>query len=106
MKDKVLFIGSFIKPKNGSYGGVLFASTSLRDKLINEGYKVVELDTTLKDISVTKVSKRFGNIFLRQLKFLYRILTTRKAKTLLVFVSAGNSYIDKLPSIFLAKLLK
>lgn len=106
MKNQILFIGSFILPKNGHYGGVYFASTSLRDKMKNEGIEVIELDTTLKDISVTKVSKRIPTIIARNFRFLYKILFSPQTKILFVFVSAGNSYLDKLASIVLARLLQ
>jgi len=106
MKKQILFIGSFLIPKNGHYGGVYFASTSLRDKMVSEGFEVIELDTTLKDISVTKVSKRLSTIIARSFRFLKIILLSPKAKTIFIFVSRGNSYLDKFPSFILAKFLR
>src|SRR5690554_542184 len=106
MDNKILFIGSFNKPKNGHYGGVYFASTTLRDGLEKEGYSIIEMDTTLKDISETRVYKRLPNILIRQFKFLYTITFNFKAKHILIFLSGGGSYIDKFFSILLAKLLR
>lgn len=87
MSNKILFIGSFNKPKNGHYGGVYFASTTLRDGLTKEGYQIVEMDTTLKDIAETRVYKRLPNIITRQFKFLFLILFNCKAKYIFVFLS-------------------
>lgn len=106
MRNKILFIGSFNKPKNGHYGGVYFASTTLRDGLNKEGHQIVEMDTTLKDIAETRVSKRLPNIITRQFEFLFIILFNRNANYLFVFLSGGGSYIDKFFSIRLAKLLR
>lgn len=105
MDNKILFIGSFNKPKNGHYGGVYFASTTLRDGLEKEGYSIIEMDTTLKDISETRVYKRLPNILIRQFKFLYTILFNIKAKHILIFLSGGGSYIDKFLPILLSKIL-
>lgn len=106
MNKQILFIGSFVIPRNGHYGGVYFASTSLRDKLVSEGIEVIELDTTLKNISVTKLSKRLSTIIVRSFRFLKIILFSPKAKTIFIFMSRGNSYIDKFPSVILAKFLR
>lgn len=106
MRNKILFIGSFNKPKNGHYGGVYFASTTLRDGLEKEGYNIVEMDTTLKDISEIRVYKRLPNILIRQLKFLFTILLNFKAKHILIFLSGGGSYIDKFLPILLSKMLR
>ncbi|MFB9057050.1 glycosyltransferase family 4 protein [Mariniflexile ostreae] len=106
MSKQILFIGSFLLPKNGHYGGVYFASTSLRDKMVSEGIEAIELDTTLKDIAVTKVSKRLPTIISRNFYFIYKILKSQNAKTIFIFLSGGNSYLDKLPSIILSKILR
>lgn len=103
MPKKILFIGSFSLPKNGFYGGVHQATTSLAYSLRKEGYEIVELDTTIKDISKTGVFRRLPSLFTRMLKFSTKIVKNRKAETLLVFVSAGNSYLDKLIPISIAK---
>src|SRR5699024_10214481 len=95
MGSKILFIGSFKKPKSGHYGGVYFASTTLRDGLAKEGYQIIEMDTTLKDISETRVHKRLPDIIIRQFRFLYTILFNSKAREFFVFLSGGSSYIDK-----------
>ncbi len=102
---KILFIGSFTLPKNGQYGGVYFASTTLRDGLNKVGFQIVEMDTTLKDISETRVHKRMPNIIVRQLKFLLTILFNLNSKYLFVFLSGGGSYVDKFLPILLAKIL-
>src|SRR5690554_4903932 len=102
----ILFIGSFVLPENGHYGGVYFASTTLRDGLAKEGYSIIEMDTTLKDISEIRVYKRLPNILIRQFKFLYTITFNFKAKHILIFLSGGGSYIDKFFPILLAKLLR
>lgn len=97
-------IGSFILPQNGHYGGVYFASTTLRDGLKGEGFQIVEMDTTLKDISETRVHKRLPNIILRQFNFLFTILFNLNAKYVFVFLSGGGSYVDKFLPILLSKL--
>jgi glycosyltransferase involved in cell wall biosynthesis len=102
---KILFIGSFKLPKDRYYGGVYFASTTFRDGLMKEGFQIVEMDTTLKDISETRVHKRLPNIILRQLRFLFTILFNLNSKYLFVFLSGGGSYVDKVLPIFLAKIL-
>jgi glycosyltransferase involved in cell wall biosynthesis len=106
MKNKILFIGSFKKPKNGHYGGVYFASTTLRDGLIKEGFQIIEMDTTLKDIVETRVYKRLPDIISRQFKFLYTILLNVKAKQIFIFLSGSGSYVDKFLPILLSKLLR
>lgn len=102
---EIIIIGSFVIPKGGSFGGVYSVSTSLRDNLVSRGFSVREIDTTLKDVRVTKVSKRLWSIIFRQFSFLWSILRYPKARFLFVFMSAGNSYLDKLPSIVLATIL-
>lgn len=106
MESNILFIGSFEKPKNGHYGGVYFASTHLRDGLKKDGFTVIEMDTTLKDISQTRISKRIPDIIIRQFRFLITIIKHYKATHLFIFLSGGGSYIDKFPSILLAKVLR
>ncbi len=103
-RKKILFIGSFKLPKNGHYGGVYFASTTLRDGLKKEGFQIVEMDTTLKDISESRVYKRLPDIIVRQIKFLLTIFFNLKAKYLFVFLSGGASYIDKFLPILFSKL--
>ncbi len=102
---KILFIGSFALPKSGKYGGVYFASTTLRDGLNKVGFQIVEMDTTLRDISETRVHKRMPNIVFRQLKFLFTIIFNLNSKYLFVFLSGGGSYVDKYLPILLAKTL-
>lgn len=102
--NKILFIGSFKLPKNGHYGGVYFACTTLRDGLRKKGYQIVEMDTTLKDISDLRVINRLHEIIIRQIRFLIKILFNLNAKYLFVFLSSGNSYIDKLMPILFSKL--
>ncbi|ERM80687.1 hypothetical protein P872_21525 [Rhodonellum psychrophilum GCM71 = DSM 17998] len=104
-KRKILFIGSFNKPINGHYGGVFFASITLRDSLIKSGLEIVEMDTTLKDISIAKVYKRIPSIVFRNFSFLFTIIKNHKSKFIFIFMSKGNSYIDKFPSILLSKVL-
>jgi len=101
----VLFIGSFKRPKEGAYGGVHFASTNLRSAMKFNNFEIIELDTTLHSIHETRVFYRLPSLFIRSIIFLWNIATNWKAKNLIVFVSAGNSYLDKLPSIILAKIL-
>lgn len=103
---QILFIGSFKLPRNGHYGGVYFASTTLRDGLKKEGFQIIELDTTLKDITETRVYKRLPDILGRQFRFLYLIFRHSKAKFLFVFLSGGGSYVDKFLPILLAKCLR
>ncbi|MCC5936786.1 MAG: glycosyltransferase family 4 protein [Lunatimonas sp.] len=102
---KILFIGSFRKAKNGYYGGVYFSSTTLRDQLIEKQFEVIELDTTLKDISETRVLKRLPRLFIRQFNFTFKVLFNPGARIIFIFLSAGDSYIDKFSSIILARIL-
>jgi len=103
---KILFIGSFRLPKEGAFGGVYFASTTLKSALEAKGIEIIKLDTTLKSIKETGVFKRFPSLIVRNITFLWKIAVNRKAKSLIVFLSAGNSYLDKLPSILLARVLQ
>lgn len=89
----------------GLHGGVYLASTTLSQELSDRGFSICEIDTTLKDISVTAVSKRIGSVFLRNINFLIKIFFNPSAKYLFVFLSAGNSYVDKFLPIVLAKLM-
>lgn len=102
---EILFIGSFKLPENGTYGGVYTACTSLKEKLLRENIKIIELDTTLKDIKQTSIIRRLPSLMLRVISMLFSIATHRKAKHLFVFISGGNSYLDKLFPIWLASLL-
>jgi glycosyltransferase involved in cell wall biosynthesis len=104
-EKKILFIGSFILPKNGSFGGVYFASMSIKPSLNKNNIKVIELDTTLEDINKINISGRLHKILLRNVIFCWKIFINWRAKNLLIFLSAGNSYLDKLPAVLLAKLL-
>lgn len=107
MKNKtILIIGSFKLPKNGHFGGVYFATTSLSDGLTQKGIKIIPLDTTLKDINKTSVFKRLPNIVGRSFYFLFSILKNHQAKQLFVFLSGGGSYIDKFLPVLTAKLLQ
>lgn len=102
----ILFIGSFKLPKDGSYGGVYFASNSLKKKLLIEDFEIVELDTTLKSIKQISVWNRIPSILGRNVSFVWNIMIGSESNILIAFLSAGNSYLDKLPSILLAKFLK
>jgi glycosyltransferase involved in cell wall biosynthesis len=102
---KIIIIGSLNKPKSGSYGGLYYASTSLRDKFIEEGFTITELNTTLKDISDNKIKNRLCSLFLRNLYFVFKILFNPRSKNILIFISSGTSYIDKLLPILMAKIM-
>lgn len=102
---EIIIIGSFKLPESGSYGGVYYASTTLRDYLKSPDLKIIELDTTLKNIEETGVIKRLPSLIVRNFEFLWKIMFAHKAKTLVVFMSRGNSYVDKFPAIYLAKIL-
>ncbi len=105
MKE-VIIIGSFKKSSNGSFGGLFFACNTLTQQLIKNNVKVIKLDTTLKSINDTGVIKRLPQLLIRNLRFLIIILTRFRAKTIFIFVSAGNSYLDKIPAIICSKILK
>lgn len=102
---KVLFIGSFKQSKGGNFGGVYFASNSLKAQLASSGFKIIPLDITLDDINEIGVIRRLPKLFLRQLEFLLLIIRNYNAEYLFVFLSGGNSYLDKLPLLMLANLL-
>ncbi|WP_339709627.1 glycosyltransferase [Cyclobacterium amurskyense] len=104
MTNNIIIIGSFKIPIGGNFGGVYQVSTTLRDKLISLGFKIIEIDTTLKNINVTKLSKRFFSVFFRQFYFIYSIFTSFKAKYIFIFLSGGNSYVDKLLVLLFSKL--
>lgn len=104
--NRILFIGSFRGTKDGTYGGVYFACTTLKSALEINGYKIIKLDITLKSIKNTEVFERLPSLIIRNFIFLWKIAVNRKAKNLIVFLSAGNSYLDKLPSILLARILQ
>lgn len=106
MKKEILFIGAFKLPQNGFYGGVYHASTTMRDEFKRQNYHIIELNTSIKDINNTKVSSRLFSLINRMLVFCYKIIINRKAKVMLVFISAGNSYLDKLIPITIAKILR
>lgn len=101
-----MFIGSFRLPKDGAFGGVYFASTTLEAALETKNFKIIELDTTLKNIKERGVLKRLPSLIIRNFVFLWKIAVNIKSKNVIVFLSAGNSYLDKLPSILLAKILQ
>jgi glycosyltransferase involved in cell wall biosynthesis len=102
---KIIIIGSFKKSKNGSYGGIYYACSSLRDKFIEEGFIITELDTTLKDISDYKIKNRIFTLIFRNIYFVFSILFNPRSKNILIFVSSGTSYIDKLLPILIAKVM-
>jgi|LakMenE01Jun11ns_1017448.scaffolds.fasta_scaffold9798708_1 glycosyltransferase involved in cell wall biosynthesis len=102
---KIIIVGSFKKTNNVSYGGIYYASTSLRDKFIEEGFTITELDTTIKDISDTRIKKRIFSLFLRNIYFVSSILLNPRSKNILIFISSGTSYIDKLLPIIIAKVM-
>lgn len=103
---KILFIGSFKIPRHGYYGGVNFACRSLQERFLEKGILIEELDTTIKDIKRQGVFCRLPGLLVRSLKFAGRILISFNTRYMLVFISAGNSYLDKMPVITLAALLR
>ncbi len=102
---KILFIGSFKTLRHGYYGGVNFACRSLKVPLLKHGIQIRVLDTTIKDINRQGVFRRLPGLFWRTFKFAWLTLMNVNARHLMAFISAGNSYLDKLPAIFLARLL-
>lgn len=105
MKKKVLFIGSFKLPNNGQYGGVYQASTSLLNALEKHNVEIIKIDTTLADIKNTKIFQRLPSLIIRQFKFVYKCLKYQSYRNIIIFLSGGNSYVDKFFTIILSKLL-
>lgn len=62
---KILFIGSFVLPKNGSFGGVYFASSTIKSSLDKRNIEVIELDTTVEDINKMGLTSRLHKVIFR-----------------------------------------
>jgi glycosyltransferase involved in cell wall biosynthesis len=101
---KILFMGAFSRSKGGAYGGIYFASTTLKEKLESDGYDILTLDTAIKDLKNTSVLKRLPYLLQRNIKFINKIISNTTHKILFVYVSAGNSYLDKFLPILIAKI--
>lgn len=110
MNKKIFFLGALkSQTSDGSVGGTYVASSSLAEYLLQSGYDIIPLNTTYKINSVgSKIStfKKFKTILIRNLGFLFKVASNRKAKTILIFVSAGNSYMEKIPIIFISRICR
>lgn len=107
-KKKILFLGALdSQTKDGSVGGTFIACSSLYDHLQNIGYNIVKLNTTYKIKSVAKIPlfRKFITLVKRNIEFYYKVLRHYDAKAILIFLSAGNSYLEKAPIAFLSKKL-
>lgn len=105
MDIKVLFIGSFKdKSKDGSVGGQMFASNSLVNSSIKNSLRFIKLDTTAVSVPAPPVYKRFSYVILRFLKFFYSLIFLNP-KVVLIFSSAGLSFVEKGLMAIIAKYI-
>lgn len=106
MKKKVLFVGSFqSQSKSGGVGGQMFACMSLINSKLSNNVDWLLVDTTAESNLIIPIRKRIFNALLRQLKFVY-LLVTNKVELVIVFSSNGLSFLEKGMMILLAKFLK
>lgn len=110
MKErKILLLGpQKLLNKKVISGGQLFACQSLSDHLYHHGYEIISLNTSYrvkKDDNKISLWTKTLTLVKRNFQFLFKILFNPKAKNILIFVSAGNSYIEKAPFIFISKWL-
>ena len=106
----IIFIGALKnKTLDKSTGGVFTACTTLLQGLQKEGKQVIGLNTTYKMTSIRSginPLRKLAVLITRNIYFLLKISRHTTASSVLVFISAGNSYLDKLPSVLVAKLLR
>lgn len=104
-KKKVLFVGSFKSSgKSGNVGGQMFACTSLIKSSLSNSIDWVLLDTTApSNLKRSLWSRSIGSI--RRFSAFIFFLLTRRIDSVLLFTSAGASFIEKGTMLRIAKLL-
>ncbi|MDB4842919.1 glycosyltransferase [Gammaproteobacteria bacterium] len=100
-KLKVLFVGGFQEGRNGVMGGQLHACRTLIDSEINSVVEFILLDSTMISLPPPPVYIRVYFSFQRILKFCYKLLL-KKPDVVLIFTSAGLSFLEKGLMVFIA----
>jgi len=107
---QILFIGALeARNKDKTVGGLYTACSTLCDELVKHNIDVVKLNTTYASESVGKKISLYNKIttlITRTILFIFKIFKHKRAKNILMFISAGNSYIDKIPFVLASKITK
>ena len=103
-KKNTLFIGAFKEPKDGTGGGQLHACRTLLESDIKHELNFVTIDSTMETLPPPGIIRRSFLSFKRMAKFFLSLLQF-KFDSILVFTSAGLSFIEKGLMIAIAKSL-
>jgi glycosyltransferase involved in cell wall biosynthesis len=100
----VIFIGSFVDgAKDGSVGGQMFACKSIINSRVSDHVNFLLIDSTVDTVPVPPWYKRVHKVFPR-FYLLSKFLLTRKVSKVLIFCSAGPSFIEKGLAVIVSKL--
>ena len=93
-KPKVLFVGAFADPKDGTVGGQLYACRTLLESEIQTKVDFVLVDSTMETLPPPRLHRRGYLATKRFIHFCYALLINR-IDTIFIFTSAGLSFIEK-----------
>jgi glycosyltransferase involved in cell wall biosynthesis len=97
-----LFVGSFKdQAADGSVGGQMFACRSLLASRLKDEFQFILIDSTAESVPAPGFLKRLIKALLRLCTFIFYLITKRP-HSVLVFSSAGFSFIEKGLMILLA----
>ena len=103
-KPNVIFIGSFVdEAKDGSVGGQMFACRSIVNSKVSDHVNFLLIDSTVDRVPVPPLYQRFYKVIPRFL-LLFKYLLTKKVDKVLIFCSAGPSFIEKGLAAIICKL--
>ncbi len=95
MKKKIVFVGSFKETTgDGGKGGQMFASRTLINSALQNDFEFLLIDTTAQSIPAPPVHKRIGSV-LRRFGQLFKFLLFSRPHYVLLFSSAGLSFLEK-----------
>lgn len=104
MKNKVIFIGSFkTAAQDGSVGGQMYACNSLVNSLLKNEVDFILIDSTAESVPAPPFYKRLPKAILRVVDLL-KELCGRNVSSVLIFSSAGQSFVEKGLMALMSKL--
>lgn len=100
---RVMFVGSFSRPRDGTMGGQNFACESLCASPISEHVEWIKIDSTQESLPPPNVARRAFKALRRVSRFIWYLMTKRPS-AVLVFTSAGFSLLEKALMVGLARI--
>jgi len=106
IKKNVLFVGSFKDEcKDGGFGGVMFACSSLVQSELSQYYNWILIDSSSVSVPPPNVVIRSLFALKRMSKVIYSLLF-KKVDVVLLFLGAGTSFTEKGTMALFGKLLR